>query len=373
MGSNKSGLPELDAYGGWTGKSSVSTGFFRVAKFDGRWWFITPDGNAFISTGINHVDYKEDYSPEFVSFVVRHLKEWGFNTIGWSQDTKRYDFRNGNAPPSRGWGPAEFKHCDIPYTHIIRFADIEWYSEEQFPNVFSEEWEDKCDSLAARDCPLLKDDHGLIGYFYTDTPNFPLWKKLSGDDFPEIVAKYYWTCHDAIRRYDPNHLILGDRFKGDVSIPIDGAKVDGMTQDALAAMKDTVDVLCVETMQAATLDLPAKLREWHTIAGKPVLLADFVYLAPTDVLKVTPGSPTYARDQAARGEAYVKFMRQNYSNPAVVGAHWCSFGRSKYRRSGLLDGDEKPYEDCVRLMRDFNLNEMYAVASSAREANRLLQ
>ena len=356
---------DRDRYGGWTKISTEATGFFRIEKLENRWWFITPEGNVFMSTGMNHVDYKEDYSPEFIRFVVGHLKDWGFNTIGWSQDTKRLDFREGDEPPTRGWGPEEYKHCDMPYTHIIRFVDIEWYSKEQFPDVFSPEWEEKCDHLAAKDCSLLKDDPKLIGYFYTDTPNFPLWKKQCGDDFSELIAKYYRTCHDAVRRYDPNHLILGDRFKGDVAIPLDDKQVDGMTPEALAAMTDTVDVLSIETMRAAALDMPAKLEKWHNIAAKPILLADFVYFAPTDVLKPPPGSAAYAPDQAARGEAYAGFVRGNYSNPLVVGAHWCSFGRSKYRRSGVLDGEDAPYEDCVSRMREFNLNEMYAVAASA--------
>ena len=38
----------LDRFGGWTGVTSKATGFFRVEKIDGRWWFIDPDGNAFI-------------------------------------------------------------------------------------------------------------------------------------------------------------------------------------------------------------------------------------------------------------------------------------------------------------------------------------
>ena len=94
-------LEERDRFGGWTGIQSESTGFFRVEKIGGRWWFITPDGNVFMSTGMNHVDYKEDYSPEFIRFTVDALKDWGFNTIGWTQESLRLNFRKGDIPPSR--------------------------------------------------------------------------------------------------------------------------------------------------------------------------------------------------------------------------------------------------------------------------------
>jgi len=66
---------ERDRYGGWKKISAEATGFFRIEKLENRWWFITPEGNVFMSTGMNHVDYKEDYSPEFVRFVVGHLKD----------------------------------------------------------------------------------------------------------------------------------------------------------------------------------------------------------------------------------------------------------------------------------------------------------
>src|SRR5210317_388906 len=45
---------EYDKYGGWTGKKFKATGFFRVVK-DDRWWVVSPDGNAFLSFGINHI------------------------------------------------------------------------------------------------------------------------------------------------------------------------------------------------------------------------------------------------------------------------------------------------------------------------------
>jgi len=78
--------PFLDEYGGLLSIKSEETGFFRLEKLHGRWWFITPKGHPFLSIGVNHADYKEDDSDGFVGFVVRYLRDWGFNTIGWSQE-----------------------------------------------------------------------------------------------------------------------------------------------------------------------------------------------------------------------------------------------------------------------------------------------
>ena len=45
---------ELDAYGGFIDIVGERTGFFHTQEIDGRWWLVTPEGNAFLSLGINH-------------------------------------------------------------------------------------------------------------------------------------------------------------------------------------------------------------------------------------------------------------------------------------------------------------------------------
>ena len=359
---------DLDHYGGWRVVRSEATGFFRVAEVDGRWWFITPDGHVFISAGINHVDYREDYSDEFVDFVTGHSRGWGFNTIGWSQEISSRDPATGLMVHSRGWGPEQYTRANMPYMHLIRFTDIEWYVEEQFPDVFSHAFAEKCDRLAKDVCTRLCDDPCLIGYFYADTPNWPLWaEKVGQEKLGEVARRYYQVIHDAIRRYDTNHLLLGDRYKGDRVISVGRAKVNGLPEEVSEAMKSTVDVLSVEYYRPDPR-IEEDLARWHAVTGKPILMADSAFLAPTDALKVPPSSPCYVPDQAARGEAYQKHARRLYANPLVIGWHWCAFGRSKGRESGLLDGKDRPYEDCVERMRDFNRAELYSVAMSSAEA-----
>ena len=46
---------ELDQYGGTTAIKGERTGFFHVEKIDGRYWFITPDGNAFFAVALSHM------------------------------------------------------------------------------------------------------------------------------------------------------------------------------------------------------------------------------------------------------------------------------------------------------------------------------
>ena len=45
---------ETDKYGGFTDIKGEKTGFFHAEQIDGRWWLITPDGNAFYGIGMAH-------------------------------------------------------------------------------------------------------------------------------------------------------------------------------------------------------------------------------------------------------------------------------------------------------------------------------
>ena len=356
---------QLDRYGGVKSVRSHATGFFRVENMDGRWWFITPEGHGFMSAGVNHVDYRGDYSADFVRFVVRNLKDWGFNTIGWSQEVMRNDRDAGTMVHSPGWGPEQYAEARMPYVHLIRFTDMEHYVNEVFPDVFSEAWERKCDRLCRQTCQTLANDSFLLGYCYSDTPNLPLWRQRCGrGPFSRVLERYYETIAAAIRRYDPHHLLLGDRYKADPAIRLHDKRVGGVLEEALLAMRETVDVLCLEYYRPDR-EFEANLERWHALCKKPVLLADSAYHAPTDALKVPASSPTYVPDQAARGEAYGRFGRRAYGNPLVIGWHWCAFGRSPARRSGLLDGEDKPYQACVELMRAFNRDTLYPTALSA--------
>jgi len=44
---------EIDEYGGWKEKTT-KTGFFHTKHDGGRWWFVMPKENAFLSFGISH-------------------------------------------------------------------------------------------------------------------------------------------------------------------------------------------------------------------------------------------------------------------------------------------------------------------------------
>ncbi|OHB73445.1 MAG: hypothetical protein A2Z25_20290 [Planctomycetes bacterium RBG_16_55_9] len=141
------GPPDRDQHGGWTaGPKLKATGFFRVEKYEGKWWLVDPEGRLFWSHGIDCVrenndtpisdrehywkwlpedgspfaafygtgawaphgyykdhspyrtydfsqanflrKYGENWSDAFAEITHRRLKSWGMNTIAnWSQQS----------------------------------------------------------------------------------------------------------------------------------------------------------------------------------------------------------------------------------------------------------------------------------------------
>ena len=77
---------QYDGYGGWLKLKGRKTGFFHTEQIGGRWWLVTPEGNAFFAKGVGSVDMGDrNSSPEELKTLAteraRELKGWGFNTV----------------------------------------------------------------------------------------------------------------------------------------------------------------------------------------------------------------------------------------------------------------------------------------------------
>ncbi len=228
-------------------------GFFTIDRRDGRWWFIDPDGNRFFSLGLNHIDpatlrypenvhlWRDEYGNSMQRWlqdaVATDLKAWGFNSVGWTQEVVTRDPTNHRH--SRSFTYEEYQWLDMPYCHLLPFADFhQWEAETIHPDFFSVDFANWCDHVAREHCVPLSRDPKLIGYFYIDCPTWVhtrpqnTWKgplfdpgKLANEagrrELFELATQYYRVTHDAIRRYDPHHLILGDRYEINAPLPVE--------------------------------------------------------------------------------------------------------------------------------------------------------
>ena len=174
--------PSLDKYGGWKGRKFRATGFFRLEK-DNRWWLVTPEGNAFLSFGINHIhpnfwrqkhnanawqeifgieniSDNQQFLPALRNWVIENCREYGFNSLGVHNDLSVLN----NPKPA------------IPYIQPFMVLSIpHWHSEitdDKFLDVFAPEFETTCEELASQLCASLRNDPYLLGYCMNDCPLF---------------------------------------------------------------------------------------------------------------------------------------------------------------------------------------------------------
>lgn len=400
--------------------------FFRVAKADGAWWFIAPDGKQFFSSGVNVVDVggtRDRYSPqrpEYAAFrhyadtdawaeaTHRRLKEWGFNTVG-------------------GWSATEMTCGKMPYTSVLHLGKelgVPWN------DVFAADFTDRIVDAAERQVRPRVNDPFLIGWYtdnelawFSDTlftfhsaqppssatrqelvkllrrhyegdfaqleadfvvigaadfERFAAGGKLLfrpggrgmrvADEFLQLVAKRFYTAAEAgIRKFDHNHLILGDRYHGYCP--------DAVVKAAVAH----VDVVSTNFDQPAWTDgrLPQfYLERLHRLSGKPVLITEY-YVAANKNRSGNKNSGeifTIVDSQLDRAAALRTRLSWFASLPYVVGAHWFQFtDEPTYGRSdgedynfGLVDIEDRPYEELAAAFKATNAASPVIHEASAR-------
>lgn len=168
-------------------------------------------------------------------------------------------------------------------------------------------------------------------------------------EFLRIVAnKYFRACHDAIRKYDPNHLILGARFAGYAPSPV----VEGMSE--------FVDVV---SFNWYGFEPPVKvLNDLNKITGKPVMITEFSFKAMDSGLPNTKGAGRPVPTQKDRAENFKRFVTALMKLPYCVGYHWFQWsdqpvqGRFDGENSnyGLVKENDEEWELLTQTMTDFN-------------------
>ena len=78
-----------------------------------------------------------------------------------------------------------------------------------------------------------------------------------------IAERYYRVTNEAIRRYDPNHLILGDRWEANRELP----------EEVVRAALPYVDVFSFQCFGPVD-NIATRMRQWADFVDRPVLLAD---------------------------------------------------------------------------------------------------
>jgi hypothetical protein len=358
--------------GGDPSRSLRSTGYFRTEKVDGKWVFVDPHGHPFYSTGMDLVGYTPDsfatdvsgrqylfetlppagpawlapfkvvsfyvsniiqrfgegWEQKWEQHIVERLRSWGFNTIGnWSDAKIAARSKMPYVLPLHGW--ATKKTFPFPF---------------DFPDVFSKEFEENVDDYARRQCSPLKDDPHLIGWFIGNEPHWARsfgaqlsWpdmlladpdpsatqdklknllkanstnqEAVRSDFLHRCARRYFETITRAVRKHDPNHLVLGIRFAE-------------KPNRRWAEMSSIFDTFSINIYSEKFLPDSQMIREYAEASGRPVIIGEFTAATPGRGLQGLFYYVHKVRNYEERGKAYRYYVENAAADPHIIGTHW---------------------------------------------------
>lgn len=372
--------------------------FFSVKQKDGKYWLCDPDGKPFISKGVNVVqgrdgsvlpdseyyDVSSKYknNQEWAKSVIKRLEKWDFNTIGcWSD-------------------PATF-YYNMPFTVILSIPSTGGH---RLVDVFDPAFKKTAEQAIVNKCKRYMDAKYLLGYFIdNELPWYGDWGWYTGhapllldeysklrdsapgkqrlaeflkcayrkdinefmrvrgaeakearEVFAGIVAEEYFSVITGyIRKYDPNHLILGVRFACHAP------------EAVLEACGKYCDVISVN-YYCKDMKVDKQLFDnYYFLGRKPVMITEFSYRAMENRSgdKNTRGADVTVETQEDRKTGFNKYVTQMMEMPYLVGYHWFMyFDQSPQGRSfdgensnyGIVDIHDKEYEPLTAGMKKTN-------------------
>ena len=405
--------PEVDQYGGWTIMNlGNADGFFRVQQAVGRWWLVDPLGNIFLSKGLavfspgSSARQKQNVTDKFGSEYnwakaeATFIREQGFNSAGaWSSGLVKsipeplpytlilspMGSYNG-ALKSRPEFSAAFKFTGG------QGGNWEGYP-YNFPRVFDPEFDVYVENVLSA-ASNYKNDKYLIGYFIDNEIPWKPWAlemcltKWGADDICHQKAQAWLDarkgrtgctiadatntdknaftayCYEvylqkvttALRKYDPNHLFLGDRFNQ--------WNYELVNEEMFKTAGKYVDVVSINHYQKWQPD-QAAIRNWATWSGKPFMVTEFYTKGVDSGMGNTSGAGWLVKTQGDRGLFYQNFVNELLKSKVCVGWHWFTYmdndptntgadSSNTDSNKGIVTWDCVRYDDLISHMRTIN-------------------
>jgi len=353
------------------------------------------------------------YDPvDFYEETVERLKKWGFNSEG-------------------GWSYTEAgKKCKFPTVRHLSMANEipEGQIEGLYVfDVFVDGIEEKVEKLFERLVTPYRNDPELIGFFLDNEMQYYLIKTVipqkkasevaakkalvdmlkekygnnissfnaawesnyssfeelyesemnvstdaaskDMEDFIKIwVEKYYEMATRIFRKFDKNHLLLGDRWLvtciNDPTIRDILAEAAGKYMDVISINYYTYDL---------NLDLLKQIHEKS--GGKPIILSEFHYGEPTQGLT---HAVKMVDNEEEKGLAYRNYVEKAAATGFVVGTHWFQYldqaatGRwfqgytGEAFACGLVNVADRPYKEMLKHVMETNYN-IYEILLGEKE------
>ncbi len=409
------GTEDHDRIGGWKKVSSEPTTFFYVEEIEGKWWFMNPGGNAFLTKGVNHISYFGDHSPalnespyhnvtrdkygsadRWAGAAADNLRRWNFNTVG-------------------AWSSSAMREQGMAYTLILDIAvqaGANW-QEGIFPDVFSDRFQRLARAAVRSTCRQLRNDRMLLGYFTDNELRWgPDWRnensllidylqmepetagyrraiqflkksyesihelnntwKLNVSSFQEISSATAFPASERRKESEEEFVkLVAERYfricreeilDADPNHLILGCRFAGNApRPVLEVIGSYIDVVSFNTYNYH----PPKetLEEIYQLTGCPIMITEFSFKAMDSGLPNTKGAGKPVETQKDRARRFSEFVTELVRLPYIIGYHWFEYvdepaeGRFDGENSnyGLVNIKDEPWEILTQEMRQTNL------------------
>ena len=190
-------------------------------------------------------------------------------------------------------------------------------------------------------------------------------------DFTFAVAEHFFkTCHDTIRKYDKNHLLLGVRFLA-YGVPREVVKACAMYNDVISVNQyptPYINKIFLPFLEVFFNFVSTKdsLQEYYDIAEKPIMNSEIHFRALDSGLPNTIPSPVLMPvylSQIGRSLNFYNMMIKFVEKPYSVGYHWYTHmdepktGRANDGENsniGLVNVNDRPYYLLISTMKEVN-------------------
>lgn len=375
------GRSDLTRYGTYKYLRTDSTGYFYTKKLDGRWWMIDPNGYAGINiaaTSFTTSNIQNDYditrrigfngTGNFLSSESQTKSGYNLQNYSTFSFTRRLNFflnyknvrKNYYTTPTAVQGsvdhilvldPQFAVYCDnLANTSVTPFATerdlLGWFTDNEI-NFNQDQLQNLVKDLPAGDPSR---DSALVwaaarGLSEADCINYTtkVTETLKQEFAIYLAERYFKIVSEAIRRYDPNHLILGSRFHGRPRA----------IQGVVNASHKYMDVTSVNFYDRWSPAEQIATSGWTN--DKPCIVGEFYIKDINQQTIAQSGAGWYVNSQANRGYFYQNTCIDLLKNKDYIGWHYFRFtddddGSNK----GIVNKSGVEYTDMTRYMEELN-------------------
>lgn len=411
---------EFDIYGGLIDPQmrQEATGFFYTTKIGDRWWVIDPLGYPCYIRAVSGFAIKYLNSPNHENAALEKFgtaEKWALSAVRQLKDDWGFNLSTGNPSEAKGIVNKLMYQGSIGFVGSYGSSigtnnstgGSTTFAGNNTMNVFDPEFVDWCNEKA-KAAEAQKDDPYLFGrtmdnelpmdgnmlYNYlrlpaTDPiyhhPYAAAWTWLinfTGKDNPTeadiddemlqlfvgfVYDRFYSLATTAIRKYDPNHMILGSRM------------LHGVISKPWVLRFASLHLDCLTINWYGEWDIPVEdLKLVSENANLPLMVTEFYTKAMDSGLDNTRGAGWVVKTQQDRGDFYQCYTLRLLECKNFVGWHWFQYldndddpkvvyttknGVRTWRdqssvdaNKGIVSNTHTPYDELVTSMTEINKN-----------------